>query len=212
MIKAIIFDADGVVIDSQPVYARGDRIFLDNHGVSATQKEFEHLITGTSLETGVKIFQDQFGLKGDPRALLNDRISTFKTVYKDIPFVPGFLEFYKNIRNNYKTAIATSSNIDLFAIADSHLGLSKLFEGNIYYLKDVGNVSKPAPDIFLYAAKQLGVPPENCLVIEDAVNGIKAAKNAGMKCVGLATTHPRAILGEADVVVNKFEEINLSDF
>jgi beta-phosphoglucomutase-like phosphatase (HAD superfamily) len=70
---------------------------------------------------------------------------------------------------------------------------------------------KPAPDIFLFAAKKLGVDPANCVVVEDAVNGIQAAKAAGMRCVAVATSFPSEKLGEADVVRERIADIRLSD-
>lgn len=210
MIKAIIFDADGVVIDTQAIYSKADQLFLKNHNVNAKPSEFEHLLTGVSLDNGTKILQKLFGIEGDPAVLLQERINKIKAFYTEIKFVPGFLDFFNKIKSTYKTAIATSSNFELFSIADAELGLHKLFDNHIYFLKDVNNVSKPAPDIYLYAAKQLETEPSECLVIEDAPNGIKAAKNAGMECVGLATTHDPKLLMEADTIIESFEELNLS--
>jgi len=70
---------------------------------------------------------------------------------------------------------------------------------------------KPAPDIFLVAAQSLGVTPEECVVVEDAVNGIEAAKAAGMRCVAVAQTFPAGLLQVADVVQDKISEVRLSD-
>jgi len=210
--KAVIFDADGVVIDTQSIYLKADSAFLNNHNVNANSQEFEHLLTGVSLENGTKILQDLFKIQGNPGALLQERINTIKTFYKKISFVPGFLNFFADIKALYKTAVATSSNTELFTIAEKELNLHKLFDGHIYFLKDVGNISKPAPDIYLHAAKQLGTEPVECLVIEDAPNGILAAKNAGMKCVALATTHDAALLKGADKIVKSYAEINLDKF
>jgi beta-phosphoglucomutase len=213
MIKAIIFDADGVVIDTEPIYSRADRAFLKSCGVGDNYDDFMHLLTGVSLENGTKLMQKMLKINGDPTAIFNKRLNMIKTFYNKVNFVPGFLDFFNNkIKPNYKSAVATSSNVELFNIADTELGLRKLFGNHIYFLKDVGHVSKPSPDIFLHAAKMLKTPPTEGLVIEDAVNGITAAKAAGMKCVGLATTHDKIMLKAADQVVNSFSEIDLSKF
>jgi beta-phosphoglucomutase-like phosphatase (HAD superfamily) len=98
---------------------------------------------------------------------------------------------------------------ELFAVADRRLGISRFFAGRVYFPTHVGGRAKPAPDIFLYAAAQLGAPPARCLVLEDSPRGIAAARRAGMKVIGLATTHDRAMLAGADRVVSAFAEITL---
>lgn len=80
----------------------------------------------------------------------------------------------------------------------------------MFSITDVGHIGKPQPDIFLYAAKQLHVAVEQCLVIEDAPLGIGAVKQAGMKCSALATTYRREMLLAADCVVDEYREIGLS--
>ncbi len=209
MIKAIIFDADGVVIDTEPLYDKADIEFFSRFGVKDGLGKYRHFLTGRSLEDGIAYMQKIYGFPGVVAELTDERVGIIKKHYSQVTFVPEFLNFFNTVKEKYKVAIATSSNVELFAIADSELHLTDLFKGHVYYLKDVGGVSKPAPDIFLHAAKMLGVAPQDCMVIEDAINGIKAAKAAGMKCIGLATTHEASMLTEADIVVKSFDEINL---
>ncbi len=92
----------------------------------------------------------------------------------------------------------------LLTRVDRRLGLSKLFDGRIYTLADVNFRSKPNPDIFLYAAQRLKSKPENCLVIEDAPYGIRAAKRAGMQCLAITTTYPEEKLQEADIIIDNY--------
>lgn len=212
MIEAIIFDADGVVINTEPLYDKGDREFFKFLSIQDDVKKYRHLTTGKSLEDGTAIMQKKFNIPGSLADIIRTRMSFIKKYYHGVTFVPGFLDFFTGINQHYKTAIATSSNPKLFSIAETELKLAKLFSGHIYFLKDAGNISKPAPDIFLYTAKMLSIEPKNCLVIEDAVNGVKAAKNAGMKCIALATTHDKQMLKEADQIVNNFSEIDLGKF
>ena len=135
-----------------------------------------------------------------------------KKLYEQIELMPGFLDFFAKIKPKYKAAVATSSNIDLFNILDKKFSITQLFENHVYFLKDVNNVSKPEPDIFLYAAKMLATAPSESLVIEDAPLGIEAAKKAGMRSVGLTSSYPRETLAQATQIVDKFEEINLEQF
>jgi len=209
MIKAVIFDADGVVIDTHQIYLLADQTFLVNHGADPNPENFDHLLNGVSLEDGTKILQNLFEIQGNSGDLLLERIEIIKNLYKKIGFVPGFLDFFNKIKSNYKVAIATSSNTELFSIADNGLGLHKLFNNHIYFLRDVNYVSKPAPDIYLFAAKQLNSNPSDCLVVEDAPSGILSGKKAGMKVIGLSSSHNRELLKEADQIVDFFNQINL---
>lgn len=212
MIKSIIFDADGVIIDNESLWDLGQTEFLSRRGFVYDRAKTKHLLTGRSLSEGAKIMQEQYGCPGNPETLGQERLEIMKTLYPNINFMPGFLEFFAKVKDTYKTAIATSSNLDLFKMADAKLGLSKLFNNHIYFLKDVNNVSKPEPDIFLFAAKMLNTPPSECLVIEDAPNGVLAAKKAGMKCLAHSATHGKEHLTGADVIVDNFEQIDLSQF
>lgn len=97
-------------------------------------------------------------------------------------------------------------------MVDVKLHIRELFENNIFSIDDVGRRSKPDPAIFVYSAQQLGVPPEECIVLEDSPYGIEAARRAGMKCIALTTTLPREQLQAADQIVNFYTDIHLYTF
>lgn len=92
-------------------------------------------------------------------------------------------------------------------MVEQKLQLKQFFGNHIYFIEDVGNKSKPSPDVFLYAAEKLGENPADCLVIEDAPHGVEAANRAGMTSVGITTTFTKAQLSEADFVGDNFDEI-----
>ena len=117
---------------------------------------------------------------------------------------PKFLEWVN--KSELSTAVATSMNKSLFPFVDKRTGFLKAFNHHVYSVSDV-KLPKPAPDIYLYAAEKLGIQPSNSLVIEDAPNGIKAAKSAGMFCVGITTTFQDIYLREADHICKTFDEI-----
>ena len=207
MLQAIIFDADGVIFDNEDLWDEGQKIFLGRWGKIYDRALTKHRLTGRSLSDGVRIMQEQYNFPGDPEALAEERMQIMKKLYGQVQLIPGFLEFLSSIQPEYKTAVATSSNLELFKILDKKFSITKLFNGHVYFLKDVNFISKPAPDIFLYAAKMLACDPKDCLVIEDAPLGIEAAKRAGMKAVGLMSSYPKDVLSAADQVVSKFSEI-----
>jgi beta-phosphoglucomutase-like phosphatase (HAD superfamily) len=159
----------------------------------------------------VLLLQEQYGIEGDVEALAQERMEIVSRLFEEeVRFTDGFPEFFaERVQGRYATCIATSMTAELFAVADQRLGISRLFEGRVYFPSHVGGRAKPEPDLFLYAAAQLGAPPERCLVIEDSPRGIEAAHRAGMRVIGLATTHPKELIARADVVVGSFAEIEL---
>ncbi len=212
MIEAIIFDADGVIFNNEDVWDKGQVEFLARRGLVYNRELTKHHLTGRSLVDGVKIMQEQYGFSGDPKVLAEERMQIMKSLYPTVELMPGFLDFYNSIKFQYKTAVATSSNFELFSTLDKKFGITNLFNSHVYFLKDVNFVSKPAPDIFLHAAKMLKSSPKESLVIEDAPLGIAAAKKAGMKCVGLMSSYNQVALAEADQIVRTFTDINLNLF
>lgn len=211
MIDTIIFDADGVILDSEILWDKGQEEFLKRRGFEYHRDKLKHLMTSTSPAEGVLVMQKYYGFTGDPGILARERIEIVRGLFEDeLTLMPGFLEYFNSVKNTHKTCIATSLDNELLAIADRRLGLAGLFGPNVYTIAQVGHKGKPDPAIFLYAAHKLGSRPEQCLVIEDSPYGITAAKRAGMRCIGLATTYGQEMLSEADVVVQNFDQIRKS--
>ena len=210
MTDTIIFDNEGVIADTEPLWDREQEEFLGRRGIMYERKRIKHLLTGLSLVEGVKILKREYNIKGDDELLAEERLAIVKGLLAaDVGFVNGFNGFFNTVRNSYKTCVATSMHRELLKIIDKKLSLTKLFEGRIYSIEEVGNKSKPFPDIFLYAAQKLKSEPKNCLVIEDSPNGIEAALRAGMKCIGLATTYPGDKLGNATFTAKSFNDISI---
>jgi beta-phosphoglucomutase len=211
VIEAILFDCDGVVLDSETIWDRCEAEFLGRRGIAFDIARTKPLITGLGQRAGVLLLQEQYGIEGDPDALVAERLEIIRGLFeREVRFTGGFPEFFeRKVRGRYATCIATSMPEELFAVADRKLGLSRFFGSRVYFPSHVGGRAKPAPDLFLYAAAQLGASPDRCLVIEDSPRGIEAARRAGMPVVGLATTHERELLREADRVVGSFSEILL---
>ncbi|MEA2603656.1 MAG: hypothetical protein QOF89_4648 [Acidobacteriota bacterium] len=210
-LQAILFDCDGVVLDSELLWDRAEAEFLGRRGIAFDAARTKPLITGLGLTASLLLLQEQYGIEGEVDALGQERLEIVRQLFeREVRFTDGFLEFFaERVQGRYATCIATSMTAELFAVADHRLGISRLFEGRVYFPSHVGGRAKPEPDLFLYAAAQLGAPPERCLVIEDSPRGIEAAHRAGMKVIGLATTHPKELIANADVVVGSFAEIGV---
>jgi HAD superfamily hydrolase (TIGR01509 family) len=212
MIEGILFDAEGVVVDSEAIWDKGQDLFLSKRSIVYDREKVKPLLTGQSMIDGVKVMQQLYGdkLSGNIEELAQERIDIIRELFRtQIAFIPGFERFYKSLNDKYKTCIATAMNKGLLRDVDAKLGLTRLFNNQVFSIADVGGKSKPDPAIFLYAAKQLGLTPERCVVIEDAPHGIKAAKNAGMYCIGISTTYAKDKLQEADQIVDSFSQIQI---
>ena len=207
-IEAILFDAEGVVIDTEEVWDHGQRVFLERRGLSYDRERIKPLLTGRSLVDGVRVMRRELGFGGDPEALAAERLEIVRELFiEEARFMEGFEAFFETVRGRYRCCIATALERSLLAAVDRKLGLSELFDGRLFSIADVEQRSKPDPALFLFAAERLGVAPARCLVIEDAPNGIEAARRAGVRCAGLASTYKPERLAAADWVVESFEEI-----
>ena len=204
--RAIIFDMDGVIVDSEPLH---ERAFLET---------FEEL---GLLETHGIHFPDYFG-RSD-RAVWNafmerhqpkqslDELTDMKesrlirVLRSKEPLFPPVPQLIEKLAARYPLAVASGSVHRVIAEVLTLRDLRRFF-GPVVSAQDVTH-GKPAPDIFLRAASLMGVAPEDCCVIEDTTAGIHAARAAGMHVIAITNTYPREKLHEANLVVKTYDEI-----
>lgn len=202
--KGVIFDMDGTLIESTKAdYLAWKRVFNDM-GRELTYEDYQPLLGIRSAEVIKKIL----GVIDDQeiKKLLAEKLEYFREIAErdGIKPVEGAEEFIKSFKNlPVKLALATSSRQAKMKMVMTKLGFINYFDV-IVTGEEVTN-SKPAPDIFLDTAKRLSLAPEDCIVFEDAVNGVKAAKAAGMKCVAITTTHAAEDLKDADLIIDRFD-------
>ncbi|MDZ7604890.1 MAG: HAD family phosphatase [Cyclobacteriaceae bacterium] len=208
-IEAIIFDAEGVVVDTEKLWDDSQDILLGNRGLIYDRDYLKPRMAGQTLLDGATLMVEYYGLTEKPESIAYERHEIIHDLFeKEISFIRGFQKFMEWLQTTtFQYAIATAMNKSLMEKVERRLGLQRFFGAHIYYIEDVGNKSKPAPDVFLLAAERLGVDPENCLVIEDAPHGIEAASRAGMLSAGIVTTFNRELLQKADFVADDFNEI-----
>ena len=177
----IIFDCDGVLVDSEPISIAVLLDVMASAGHVMDEKTAYRLFLGRSMATTIELLRDDFGFVvtsahlEQARAALNDR---FRRELKPIPGVKAALGKLPGPR-----CIASSSKPERIRLSLSVTGLLDQFEPHIYSASMVER-GKPAPDLFLYAARDMGAEPERCLVIEDSPAGVEAAKAAGMRVFG----------------------------
>lgn len=208
MLKAVIFDMDGVIIDSEPLHAEAGVLAAKKYGVDITT-DYCYQFIGSTDKHMLEVMIDEFHLDVTIDEFLeeNHRMKAYleeKDGYPPIPFVPELMKAL--YEEGYLLAIASSSPMPAIEATVSKLNIGK------YLTKLVSgrNVAhpKPAPDVFLKAAEELGIAPDECLVIEDSCNGLNAAKAAGMSRVAFFNPHSgNQDLSVANVVILGFEEI-----
>ena len=186
-IKAVLFDFDGVIMDTERQYS----LFWSRIGKEFLQMDdLDVRIKGQTL---AYIFDTFFAGQAEKRAEITDALNRFERGM-DYEYVPGVLDFVRSLTDKgVATAVVTSSNeLKMAAVYKAHPEVKPMF-GHIL-TADMFTRSKPAPDCYLLGMKVCGSTPETTLVFEDSVNGLKAGMAAGATVVGLATTHPREVV------------------
>jgi beta-phosphoglucomutase family hydrolase len=201
-IKGIVFDMDGVLIDSEPVH-----IDAWNEVFSAYNLYFEtewfHQWIGVSDRNFTSKIVDLYQLPTDSDTLLNKKRTVFEAkIAQGVPSHKGVKEQLPFL-NHLELAVATSSNHKGAMMSLQGAGLYHFFK-KIVTADDVLN-HKPHPDCYLKAVEQLGLIPSDCIGIEDSASGVKAAKTAGLFVIGVATSIPAHLLTEADLILDDTE-------
>ncbi len=209
MIQAVIFDMDGVLCDSEPVYDEAVALILGRYGVnevsSASIQQFHGI---PSLVTWSRL-RERYGLSASAKELELLEREYVEARSGEIPPVPFAFDMMRSFRDSgMKIAVATSNYGARARAVLKQYGAEALVDA-VASMEDVAR-AKPAPDIFLLAAERLCVPPERCAVIEDSLNGVKAAKAANMRVARYANPE-RAHIGDcgADTVLSSFEGVTI---
>ncbi len=208
--KAVIWDMDGVIADTAPYHLSAWQEVFRKRGVKFTEEDFKRNF-GQKNDT---IIRDTLGgqiAQGEIDSIAREKEETFrKIIGQNINPFPGVTELLQSLRKHrFKMAIASSTPMENIQLITGSLGIDHYFQ-SIVTGQDVTE-GKPSPQSFLLAAQRLGVKPENCVVIEDAVVGVAAAKRAGMRCLAVTNTHPRQRLAEADLIVDTLEAVTAND-
>lgn len=209
MIEAVIFDMDGVLADSEPLIKASAVQMYREKGHTVQPDDFNPFV-GTGELRFIGGVAEKYGIELD---LEEAKARTYEIylelVPKELRPYPGGKELFDACRaKGLKLALASSADRMKIDANLDHIDLKPAIWDAIVSGEEVTR-KKPAPDIFMIAASKIGVNPGACVVIEDAVHGVQAAKSAGMFCVGVAQTFPREDLAEADWVVESLKEITV---
>lgn len=204
--KAIIFDMDGTIVDSEWIWQEAGHELIRRRNISLSDQQIDdlnRLLRGGALKNSCSVIKEFAGLAEPVEELIKEKMIVARDLYANgITFIDGFLDFHKRAsQKELKLAIATNGTADFVSITDKVLDLTKLFGKHLYNMAHVSR-PKPHPDVYLYAAKQLDIAPEQCIAIEDSAHGIHAAKEAGMFCIGINTSKNVELLQQAHLIID----------
>src|SRR3989338_1740189 len=185
-IKAVIFDFDGLLFNSEPIWDRAYDIFLKKHNIQ-DRPEYWDKMTGMGLREAVKLMIDKFGLEGDPKELTEDWRRIFYEIFlkeKDV-LMKGSKDLIKSLsRRGLVIGLTTGGHTEVMTNQIlAKTGILSYF--SLVVSSDDVQKGKPAPDVYIYAVDKLNLKPENCLALEDSANGVLAAKAVGLKVFGI---------------------------
>jgi HAD superfamily hydrolase (TIGR01509 family) len=208
--RGVLWDLDGVVVDTGEFHYQSWSLVLPEYDLPVTRETFQ--ATFGMNNAGVLAMLYGPTLEPELVAEIGDRKEeAFREALRGhVQALPGVLDWLRRLKaDGVPQALATSAPPANIHVMLDELDLWPYFDA---VLSGSDLPGKPDPTLFLKAAGEIGVPPERCVVVEDAVAGVEAAKRAGMRCIAVTTTNPADILTEADVIVERLDALPLDSF
>ena len=211
MIKAVIFDMDGVIVNSEPLHQEAYRMMFKEFNIIVSDILYSSFTGMATLPICEKLC-DEFSLSLSPHNLVQSKRKYFKLLFEngsEFKLIDGVLDLIKHYhQNGFTLVLASSASMANINMIFKKFNLDQYFETKISGA-DL-KASKPHPEIFEKAAKLTGFSKKECMVIEDATNGILAAKSAGLICIAFDGGHSKnQDYSKADLVINEFEAIHI---
>jgi len=221
MLKALIFDFDGVIADAEPVHMRAFQEVLGEEGIGLSKEEYYGKYLALDDKAFFRTVLKDRGRKLDSK-IIEDLMIRKSNCYdrlikENIIIFPGVRDFIKKAHERYALAIGSGALRHEIEFILRHVGIRERFNV-IVSAEDVENC-KPDPEVFIKALKRINdsltsvgeIHPNECLVVEDSIAGIKAANSAGMKCLAVTNSYPAERLSQADIIVNSLQEVEIED-
>jgi HAD superfamily hydrolase (TIGR01509 family) len=207
-IEAVIFDLDGVLVDSEHVWDEVREELARERGGRWHDRAQADMMGMSSVEWS-RYMHDVIGLAESPEEIDAEVVRRMQARYaEELPLVEGGVEAVRRLAADFRLGLASSSNRPIIAAVLEQAGIAELFQATVSS-EEVAR-GKPAPDVYLETARRLGVPPERCVAIEDSANGIRSASAAGMRTVAIPNRRyppPVEVLAVADVVLDSISKL-----
>lgn len=194
-IEALLFDMDGVVIDSEPIHEEAQRIIFRKHDLAVPESEYQSFKGMTERKVFERIVSEFGTDRHDVELLVVAKEETFRSLLVDLELIPGALDFIRGAKDRYRLALTTSSARVNQEFAFEKFGLGSYFDV-VVTAEDI-EYPKPHPQPYSATSERLGLPPDACLVIEDSVHGVRSARGAGCMVAGMTTSFDASQLEEA---------------
>jgi len=208
VIEAVVFDLDGLLLDTEQVWD-GVREALTRERGGRWHERAQADMMGMSSTEWSRYMHDALGLSEAPEELSRLVVERMQRRYREeLPLVDGAVEAVRRIGARWPLGLASSSNRELIDLALELMGLADLFQATVS--SEEVERGKPAPGVYLEAARGLGARPENVVAIEDSTNGIRSAKAAGISVIVIPNPHfppPDEALAEAELVLESLDEL-----
>jgi HAD superfamily hydrolase (TIGR01509 family) len=211
VIEAVVFDLDGVLLDSEQVWDEVREELVKERGGRWHDRAQTEMMGMSSIEWS-RYMHDELGVPDPPREISADVVRRLEEVYrKRLPLIDGAHEAVERLAARWPLGLASSSNREVIDLVLDLSGLARFFRVTVSS-EEVPR-GKPEPDVYLEAARGLGVPPERCAAVEDSHNGIRSAKAAGMRVIAIPNQHyppGEQALTIADVTLSSLAELTPS--
>jgi HAD superfamily hydrolase (TIGR01509 family) len=210
VIEAVVFDLDGVLLASEEVWDQVRERYVRERG-GRYDEEVQRAMMGMSAPEWSRYLHEEAGVPDDAETINRDVVAGMLRAYRqELPLLPGAKEAVQRAAAVFPLALASSSNREVFEEVLELAGLAECFQVTVSS-EEVAH-GKPAPDVYLEAARRLGIAPDRCAAVEDSHAGIRSAKSAGMRVVAIPNaSYPPddEALGLADAVVGSLDELTV---
>jgi HAD superfamily hydrolase (TIGR01509 family) len=187
MAEAVIFDLDGVLLDSEQLWNRAKEALVRETGGTWREAAPRDMM-GMSAPEWSAYLHDELGVPLDPEAIDRDVVARMEALYRDrLPLLPGAVASVRALAARWPLGLASSSNREVIDLALKEAGVADAFEATVSS-EEVAR-GKPAPDVYLEAARRLGVRPARCVAVEDSSNGLRSAAAAKMALIAVPNLH-----------------------
>ena len=209
-VRAVIWDMDGVIADTALPHFRSWQSAFHKQGIDFSDHDFQHVFGQRNDLIVRKMMGQDIGQKVI-NIVSEDKENYFREdVVKDLRLFPGVLDLLKLLKEHgIAAAVGSSAPLENVNVILNGLKIENYFQAVVFGLEV--KEGKPNPEVFLTAARKLGAEPSDCIVLEDAIAGVTAAKKAGMACIAVTNTHAAGALIGADLIVDSLEKVHLED-
>ncbi len=206
MITTVLYDMNGIIVDDEHIHELAFYKVMQRYNVVMNHNDYMTLCAGRTDKEGFELIMEKNNLELKLSELMEQKQEIYFDIFKDSKVAyPGIVDLVKKTSEVFKIALVTSSLRNEVEMITKEFGIYDYFKAII--TADDIEKGKPDPEPYIKGAKAVGSVPSECVVIEDSASGVKAAIGAGMKCIGVTTTHQATDLVNATIVVKNFKYI-----